>query len=154
MLRKEHLWRMYLCSFGNTGNNLTCPFCNSDLGRKRDVEHLAQIRKRAEANDPGAINELANYYLHREGGSQQDHANAMELCARAAELGSSQAHYNLGIEYRQRGYKFQYKTAAMAGHELARCNLGNMEAKSGNIERALKHWMIAASAGDFGAMHS
>ena len=66
MLRKEHLWRMYLCSFGNTGNNLTCPFCNSDLGRKRDVEHLAQIRKRAEANDPGAINELANYYLHRE----------------------------------------------------------------------------------------
>jgi TPR repeat protein len=42
----------------------------------------------------------------------------------------------------------------MAGHELARCNLGNMEAKSGNIERALKHWMIAASAGDFGAMHN
>ena len=38
----------------------------------------------------------------------------MELCARAAELGSSQAHYNLGIEYRQRGYKFQYETAAMA----------------------------------------
>ena len=100
----------------------------------------------------------SNYYLHREGGSQQDHAKAMTLCARAAELGSSRAHYNLGIEYCQRGdskkAKFQYETAAMAGHKLARCNLGNMEAKSGNIERALKHWMIAASAGDFGAMHN
>jgi hypothetical protein len=28
-----------------------------------------------------------------------------------------------------------------------------MEGKSGNMERALKHWRISASAGDYKAMH-
>jgi hypothetical protein len=41
----------------------------------------------------------------------------------------------------------------MAGREGARFNLGILEAQSGNIERAVKHWTIGASAGDFGAMH-
>ena len=41
----------------------------------------------------------------------------------------------------------------MAGHEVARYNLGCIEHNSGNMERAVKHWTIAASAGDFGAMH-
>ena len=29
-----------------------------------------------------------------------------------------------------------------------------MEKQSGNMERAVKHWIIAASAGDFCAMHN
>jgi hypothetical protein len=40
----------------------------------------------------------------------------------------------------------------MAGHDVARCNLGTMEHKSGKMERAVKNWMIAASAGNFYAM--
>ena len=36
----------------------------------------------------------------------------------------------------------------MAGHETARFNLGYIEySSSGNTERAIKHWMISASAG-------
>jgi hypothetical protein len=42
----------------------------------------------------------------------------------------------------------------MAGHELARCNCGLMEFKSGNKEQAVKHWIIAASAGHFLAIHA
>jgi hypothetical protein len=42
----------------------------------------------------------------------------------------------------------------MAGHEIARCCLGNMEAKSGNIARAVKHWAISAAAGECKAMHN
>ena len=42
----------------------------------------------------------------------------------------------------------------MAGHEGARCMLGIMENKSGNRERAIKHWKIAASAGYYVAMHA
>lgn len=42
----------------------------------------------------------------------------------------------------------------MAGHDLARSNLGIMEAESGHTEKALKHWEIAASAGNFYAMHN
>ena len=49
--------------------------------------------------------------------------------------------------------KFHNEAAAMAGNELARCNLGIFEMESGNIERAVKHWTITASAGCFGSMH-
>jgi hypothetical protein len=42
----------------------------------------------------------------------------------------------------------------MAGHEVARYNLGCMDFHSGNGLRGLKHWTIAASAGDYAAMHS
>jgi hypothetical protein len=40
----------------------------------------------------------------------------------------------------------------MLGHELARNNLGCMEAESGNMDHAVKHLTIAASAGDFQSM--
>jgi tetratricopeptide (TPR) repeat protein len=142
--------------FCNSSDN--CPFCKTDRTDKTNEVAVDGIMRRAEANDAGAMYALASYYHHGRGGVLKDYARAMELYTRAAELGSSQAHYNLGIEYRQRGdsnkAKFHYETAAMAGHELARCNLGNMDGKSGNIERAFKHWMIAASAGDFGAMYN
>jgi TPR repeat protein len=49
--------------------------------------------------------------------------------------------------------KFHYEAAAMAGHGPARCNIGLMELKSGNTERSVKHRMIAASTGDYNAMH-
>ena len=42
----------------------------------------------------------------------------------------------------------------MAGHELARYNLGGLEYDSGNIEQAVKHMTIAASAGNYLAMHA
>ena len=42
---------------------------------------------------------------------------------------------------------------AMAGHEVARCMLGLMDAELKNVERAVKHWTIAASAGHYNAMH-
>jgi TPR repeat protein len=80
----------------------------------------------------------------------------MELMARAADLDSSRAHFFLGRNYDERGdlkkAKFYYEAAAMAGHEVARHNLGCMEYKSGNMERALKHWAIAASVGDYCSM--
>ena len=49
--------------------------------------------------------------------------------------------------------KFHYEAAAIAGNELARMNLGVSEYNAGNIERAVKHYTIAASAGDYIAMH-
>ena len=49
--------------------------------------------------------------------------------------------------------KFHYEAAAMAGQEVARYNLGMMEVQSGNIERALKHWKLAASSGHYIAMY-
>jgi TPR repeat protein len=67
----------------------------------------------------------------------------MELYARTAELGCSKAHYNLGNIYHEGGdkkkAKFHFEAAAMIGYEVARINLGVMEAQSRNIERAVMH---------------
>ena len=41
-----------------------------------------------------------------------------------------------------------YEVAAMAGHFVARHNLGVIECNEGRYDRALKHWMISAKNGD------
>ena len=112
--------------------------------------------KRVAANDPASIYVLAGSYRHGINGVQQDLARAIELYVRAANLGCSKAHIFLGGICYQMGdmkkVKFHLKAAAMLGHEIARCNLGVMEINSGNIEQAVKHWTIAASAGEYKAM--
>jgi TPR repeat protein len=143
-------------SFCKSGNGDKCPFCNSDRSNKTDEERVEELMKRVEANDAASICVLANFYQHGLGCVQQDHAKAMEFYVRAADLGYSTAHNELGGIYDEGGYlkkaKFHWEAAAMAGHEVARFNLGVMEAESRNMERAVKHWTIAASAGSFNAM--
>ena len=145
-------------SFAQSGNNDNCPFCNSDRADKTAEEVVADMMKRAEANDAASIFLLANSYHNGIVGLQQDHVKAMELYIRAAELGCSKAHSHLGTIYDEGGClkkaKFHFEAAAMAGDEGARINLGTMEAQSGNMERAVKHWMISASAGQCGAMNN
>ena len=50
--------------------------------------------------------------------------------------------------------KFHYEAAAMAGNDNARYNLGYDEYHAGNVERAVKHWKIAASSGHHKAMNN
>jgi hypothetical protein len=137
--------------------NHKCPFCNSDRSSKTREENNEDLMKRAEANDAASICVLADFYQHGLNGLQQDCGKAMELYARAADLGFSKAHINLAEMYLEGGYlkkaKFHFESAAMAGHEVARYIVGHMEKKSGNMDRAIKHWTIAASAGEFDAMH-
>jgi TPR repeat protein len=113
--------------------------------------------KRVEANDPASICMLGNFYQHGLRGLQQDRAKAITLWIRAADLGYSKAHNNLAGVYHEGGYlkkaKFHFEAAAMAGDEVARCFIGHMESESRNMERAVKHWTIAASAGHYIAMH-
>jgi TPR repeat protein len=144
-------------SFVKSGNNDKCPFCNSKTNAAAGIND-EQMMKRVEANDANSMFVLANSYQHGLNGFQQYHAKAMELYARAAELGSSKAQYFLGNMFNEGGdskkAKFHYEAAAMAGHELARNNLGTMEVKLGIGERAVKHFKIAASAGNHIAMHN
>jgi TPR repeat protein len=143
-----------LYSFCGTGNTGKCPFCNSDRASKTEGE--LEIRRRVEANDPVAMWVLAIQYHKGIDGVQQDHTKAMELLIKSADLGLSKAHCHLADMYFKGGdlnkAKFHYEAAAMAGHEVARSNLGNLEAKSGNMERAIKHWTIGASTGCYRAM--
>jgi TPR repeat protein len=143
-------------SFCKSGN-YKCPFCNSERDGKTDEEHVDELMKRVEANDAASIYFLANDYRHGTNSLQQDHAKAMELYVRAANLGYKKAQNNLGGIYHDGGNlkkaKFHYEAAAMAGHKGSRFNLGILEAQSRNIERAVKHLTIAASAGHYTAMN-
>ena len=105
-------------------------------------------------NDPNATFMLGMDYFDGGNGFQQDIDKALELFQRAAELGSIDAHCNLGDIYfngNKANYKkgkYRLEIAAMAGHVLARHNLGVLEGKDGNYHRAMKHFLISASAGD------
>jgi len=144
-------------SFRESGNSDRCPFCNSERMGKTDEERVEEIIKRVAANDAVSICVLAGSYYRGLHGLQRDEERAMKLLTRAAELGFSKAHYNLGMFYHERGdlkkAKFHIEASAMAGDEAARCNLGSLECNSGKMERAVKHWTIAASAGEHCAMH-
>jgi TPR repeat protein len=145
---------LYSCV--QSGNYETCPYCKSDRMGKTDEERVDELMKRVEANDAGSMMVLGSNYYHGQLGLQQYRGKALELYTRAAALGSSQAHFALGNQYDAEGdsKKANYEAAAMAGHEFARLNLGIMEGKSGNMERAVKHWMIAASGGNYLAMRN
>jgi TPR repeat protein len=134
-----------------------CPFCKTERIGKTDEEEVEEIRRRVEANDPVSIHLMADNYNHGSHGIQQDHVKAIELFTKSAELGSSEAHCQLGNIYRQGGdlkkAKLHYENAAIAGHEIARYMLGEMEIESGNMERAVKHCTISASAGCYSAMY-
>jgi hypothetical protein len=154
----KHICRGCMHSFGQSGNGDKCPFCNSDRRSKTDEDGAAELMKRVEVNDPGAMKMLAGCYYQGLNGFQQDHGKAIKLYTRAAELGCSEAHIYLGNIYHEWGDRKKTKShleaGAMAGHEVARCNLGVMEYHSGNMERAVKHWTIGASAGDCQSMHN
>ena len=145
-------------SFSKSQNIEICPFCKTEIIGKTDDERVDELMKRMEVNDVCAINLLATNYLQGGNGLLQDRTKAMELWKTAAKFASSDAHYHLGDIYSQGGdlrkTKVHYEAAAMAGHEVARYNLACAEYKSGNIERALNHWIIAESAGGYHAMHA
>ena len=84
-----------------------------------------------------------------------DYQTALEYFTKAAELGDSDAHYNLSIMYREgegvdkdeKKKVFHLEVAAIAGHPDARHDLGCWEAMNGRFERARKHFIIAANLG-------
>jgi TPR repeat protein len=134
--------------------NRKCPFCKTSLEREHAII-LEKTMKRVEANDVNSMTNLGCFYANGSLGLQQDRNKALELLTRAAELGSSEAHYLIGgVYYQGVGIEKDVKKAihhlelaAMAGHEAARYDLGVREHNSGNMERAIKHWTISASAG-------
>ncbi|EJK50203.1 hypothetical protein THAOC_30853 [Thalassiosira oceanica] len=105
---------------------------------------LAMIRARVSKKGPEAINDLGEQFFFGGLGLQKNMQKAFEMWTEAAELGSVDALYNLGVAYsrgvgvqkdKTKGAEF-YTKAAMQGHVLSRHNLGNFEADKGNYDRA------------------
>ena len=132
-----------------------CPFCRTPYP-KNEAEMLAMIQARVLKKDPEAIYFIGKQYYHGELGLQKDMRRAVELFTEAAELGSIDATYTLGILY-DRGYGVEkdtakavkfYEIASMEGCVEARHNLGCIEEEKGNQNRALRHWLTSAKMGD------
>ena len=140
----------------NAGKKLafTCPFCREPEPTCFDVE-FARLQARSLQNDHSAFTTMGNIY--RDGlGKAKDDLKALDCYIRAAELGSPGACTNIGIDYHEgNGVAVDKETAALfervgalRGSAIARHNIGLSEYLSGNHEIAIRHWKIAAEAGD------
>ena len=131
-----------------------CPFCRNPAPIL-DEEIIERVMKRVELGDARAIHNLGCYYDEGRYGLPQDHAKALELWHQSAELDYTKAYCNIGYAYDngsgvERDEKkaiHYYELAAMGGDDNSRHNLGCYDAEAGNIERALKHYMIAVGSG-------
>ena len=130
-----------------------CPFCRTPFP-DNDAAKLAMIMARVEKKDD-AINFLGQKYYHGKIGLQKDTRKAFKLYTEAAEHGSIEALYNLGLSYyngdgvqedKVKGFQF-CERAAMQGHVQSRHNLGSRELRKGNCDRAVKHFLISAKMG-------
>ncbi|EJK61742.1 hypothetical protein THAOC_17716, partial [Thalassiosira oceanica] len=126
-----------------------CPFCRTPIVDD-EASKLAMIQKRVSKGDAAAIYLLGQKYCCGGLGLAKDVPRAIELWTEAAELGSVEAHYNLGAAYyigdKPRGIR-HWQEAAMNGHVESRHCLGIVECKKGNCELAVQHWMISAKMG-------
>ena len=141
---------------GNEVDNEKCPFCRTP-NCTSDEEAIERYERRMQANDAEAIHNLGDHYARGMIG-YPDYAKALEFWHRAAELGYAKAYCKIGCAYyRGEGVKIDEKKAvyycelaAISGCNIARYNLGIEEENAGNMERALKHHMIAVIGGDSG----
>ncbi len=126
-----------------------CAFCR-EIPPKSWDEAANNAMKRVKANDPDAMNEVG-----KERRDEGDYDGAVEYFTKAAELGSIEAHYNLsclyhqgvGVEIDMKKSVYHSEEAAIGGHPSARYNLGCYEEDDGRVDRAFKHWIIAAKLG-------
>jgi len=116
---------------------------------------VERTKKRMQAHDPIAIFNVGVYYRDGIRGFPQDHTKALELWHRAAELGHVMAFCRIGyaydtgdgVEVDKKKAIHCWELAAIRGDVLARRNLGCEEARAGNIDRAIKHFIIAVRGG-------
>ena len=133
-------------------NKLThaCPFCRRPMA-KTEKDSETNYIKRAAVNDPRALVQVGINHNNK-----GDHQSAAEHFAKAAELGDAEAHHMLSLSYRdgigvekdKKKEVYHLEQAAIGGHPQARCHLGCVEEGNGRIDRAVKHWIIAANLGD------
>ncbi|EJK53976.1 hypothetical protein THAOC_26481 [Thalassiosira oceanica] len=131
-----------------------CPFCRTPCPRN-DADKLTMVRARVKKKDPAAISFLGKKYFFGDLGLHNDIQKAVELWTEAAELGSIDALFQIGIAYylgegvkvdKKKAVQFWSK-AAMQGCVQARHNLGGDEAEKRNYDRAVRHYLISAKAG-------
>ncbi len=126
-----------------------CPFCR-EPGTSVE-ETRKRLMKRVKANDPAALCEMG-----RQCRDKGDYDGAFKYLTKAAELGDAEAHCRLGnmyyegegVEEDEEKMVYHWEKAAIGGHPIGRHLLAICEEGRGNMERAVKHFIIAANLGE------
>jgi len=147
---------VYAPVYDHEGNVVadTCPFCRS-LYSKSGEETMKRMKKLVEAGNTKAMCNMGDLYHQGRYGLQQDYKKALECWHKAGELGNAESYSNIGcfyytgkgVEIDKKKATHYFELAAMRGNVMARHNLGNNEWHLGNMDRALKHYMIAVKDG-------
>ena len=142
----------------NTGKKLafTCPFCREPDSTCPD-EEFARLQARCLRNDHKAFMIMGSVYRDGDHGTAKDDLKALDCYIRAVELGSPAACVDIGNSYdngngvsvnKERSALFE-RVGAARGDIVGRKNIGLSEYNEfGNHEVAIRHWKIAAEAGD------
>jgi len=126
-----------------------CPFCREPAVTGKE-ENDKRVMERVKVNDPNALRKMGTRRIQ-----EGDYETSFEYYTKAAELGDTIAHYQLGCMYysgegverdEEKGI-CHWERAAIGGHHSARHNLACIEERNGNIERSVKHLIIAANLG-------
>ena len=139
---------------GNIVDNEKCAFCRT-VAPKSTEELIERYEKRIEYSDAHAMCNMGCDYRDGTCGFPQDYKKALELWHRSAELGYARAYNNigsaydngLGVEVDKKKATYYCELGAMMGSVYARHNLGIREDNEGNMDRALRHYMIAVRNG-------
>ena len=126
-----------------------CPFCRQ-IVPETDEAYDKLIIKRAKLNDPIALHELGNENYRR-----GNYERAFHYYSKAIALGDVLSIYKLsimycegeGVEKDSAKERALLEKTAIAGHPDARYNLGCIEEEFGRLDKAVKHWIIAANLG-------
>ena len=136
--------------------NFACPFCRAPYG-----DLVASLEKRVAVGDSVGMYNLGVEYSKGRC-IEPDMKKAIELFHRAAEHGSVQAHAFLSSRYSKGGdgftknldkAKYHLVKAAMGGHNISRGNIAAFDFESRQVERGMKHHIIAASDGYKHSLH-
>ena len=133
-----------------------CAFCREPLPTT-DEEAEKINTERVKANDPVALCQMGK--KHRDEGGYE---GAVDYFTKAAALGDIESHYEVSILYyegkgveKDKKKEMHYlEDAAIGGHPNARHNLGCYENENGRMERAMKHFIIAAKLGHDGSLET
>ncbi len=149
------------CEYANAlreeeqGLDPRCPYCREPLP-DTDEDIDKNYMKRVKANDSAALFQMGNIC-----DAKGDYEGAIPYWTKAAKLGDMDAHFNLAITYGEghgiekdlKKKVYHLEEAAIGGHQVARYNLGCIEGNSGRMDRAMKHFIIAAKLGYDGALN-
>ena len=144
---------------GNAMDNEICPFCRIPTPEK-DEEIIQRLQKRMELKDAQAITLVGSYYYEGMFGLPQDYDRAMKLWKQAVELGNAAAYVSIGnwyyfghgVDRDEKRAVHYFEKGAMGGCTGSRLALGYIEKNSGNMERAIKHFMISVAYGHNGSL--